>query len=1176
MANQNEVEVKITASTDSLSEGMNQATNNVQSAANDINRIADSIKTAFDGIRDSLKNIDVSLNIDMSAVQQRLSSAANTIKTQINNIVDDASIKLKIDTTSLSSEIEHAENLIRSRLSSLPIQNVKLDIDIHEIQRRLNLITGQQVKIKLGLDTSTLQAQLHQAKNTITTTLQSTLSSAIRITVNLPLLAAQLSQAKAMINRALSQLNGSNINLNTVINIDATSTMLRGSLDRLKTSIDHLRNRLGSGGGGGGGGSGGSGGSSGSGVGTSFLGNFLANIGSELVLQISSLTEELIRNARELENMSRLANSTTLEFQEWAFASKSVGISQEKLGDIMKDVNDKFGDFMQTGGGEMKDFFEKIAPKVGVTAKEFQGLSGPQILGKYYETLKKANVSQAEMTFYMESIANDAMLLSPLLENNAQKLKEYSKQAHDLGVILDDKAIQATKDFDSSLGLISATIRGLVGRMIAELAPGLKTMADNFLSSAVKSKDAIDGSISAIITIFEVFFDNTTSLMQLIGDIWSDLTSDIGDGSIEQIGFMDLVSGALKGFGAAAVGLQVGIKIAFEGIRAVISTVCQAIAVAINAALNTFGGFRDTIQYGLDILSIKFQAFGSVVKSILSFDFSGASANWDSGLAKIGSITDQYTNKMKNRANDVKTAWNDAASKAGTSWKTAWENISGASEKGGKKLQLLFLKDPNATDESPKPSPLPAFNPNRGIGTGKKDEKEKKPKKGKSDAEREAEREAKAIADIRYKYATEEEKIQLDLKKALEDIEKAKIPDAEKVQLRIKAEKMASDKIKALRAEQFEKIKEIREQEIANAIEQAQRIFDIEKASIQAQFDANKISNAQKVQMEKQLEDQLRAIKRNGLEERLKLEEQYSSISGKGGNQSRITNDIANLDTDQKVANTQSFNLMSEAQMKDFEKKFGGLTDRISSLWDKGIQSMMNGTLTWQNATNAVMTDMAGYFIQKMVTEPLRQYMVGLARRLAVRLGFIKTETAAEVTGQAAQTGAVVAGETTKTMATSTGALARLAIKASETIKTIMMYAWEAMAGAFKAMVSIPYIGPILAVGAGAAALALVGGIAGKVKSARGGYDIPAGVNPVTQLHEEEMVLPKQHANTIRALGKSMANGGVGGDAAASGDGGITQINIQAWDSKDVKRFLKKHGSELAGSLKGYNRNFGK
>ena len=211
-----------------------------------------------------------------------------------------------------------------------------------------------------------------------------------------------------------------------------------------------------------------------------------------------------------------------------------------------------------------------------------------------------------------------------------------------------------------------------------------------------------------------------------------------------------------------------------------------------------------------------------------------------------------------------------------------------------------------------------------------------------------------------------------------------------------------------------------------------------------------------------------------------------------------------------------------------------------------------------------------------MITAPMKKYAASLATRLAVKLGFIKTETAAEVAGQAAQTGAVVAGETTKTMATSTGALARLAIKAGEAIKSIMMYAWEAMAGAFKAMVSIPYIGPVLAVAAGASALALVGGLAGKIKSARGGYDIPAGVNPVTQLHEEEMVLPKQHANTIRALGKNLtSDGGIGGGGGSSAQT-FNNFTIQAWDSKDVRRFMEKHGRELAGGLKGYNRNFGR
>lgn len=911
-------------------------------------------------------------------------------------------------------------------------------------------------------------------------------------------------------------------------------------------------------------------------------GGFFLGIGEEIARGVAegiSALPELVtkvgETAKQIENQARLANATTTEFQEWAFASKSVSVEQDKLSDIMKDVNDKFGDFMQTGGGEMKDFFEKIAPKVGVTAKEFQGLSGPQILGKYYDTLKKANVSQAEMTFYMEAIANDATLLAPLLDKNGEKLKEYAKQAHDLGVIMDQDAIAKTKEFNTSLGTIQATMQGVFTRMAAQAAPFLTELANDFLDFAVRSRDGIDGSVTAIITIFESLVEIAQDIFSTIGDIWSDLTSDIGDGSIEQIGFMDLVSGALKGFGAVATGLQVGIKIAFELIRSTIVTVSQAIAVAINVLLNTFGGFRDTIQYGLDVLSIKFQTFGSTVKSILSFDFSGASANWDSGLAKIGTITDQYTTKMKNRANDVKKVWNDAGLKVEGSWKTAWDNISGASEKGGKKLQYLFLKPDEPKTKTP--PPLPTFNPNHGIGTGKKDEKEKKPKKGKSDAEREAEREAKALADIRYKYATKEQKIALDLAKALDEIEKSKVTSTEKIAFRVQAEKDASEKIKQLRTEEFEETKQKLEALIESQEKQAQRSFEISKAQIQADYDAGKISNVEKVKLEKDLYDQLLNERRKYLEKKLALEDQQTTISGKEGKQGQIKSQIADVNADQTISDTQSLNLMSEAQMKDFEKKFGGLTDRISSLWDKGIQSMMNGTLTWKNATNAVMTDMAGFFIQKMVTEPLRQYMVGLARRLAVRLGFIKTETAVEVAGQTAQTGAVVAGETTKTMATSTGALARLAIKAGEAIKSIMMYAWEAMAGAFKAMVSIPYIGPVLAVAAGASALALVGGLARKIKSARGGYDIPAGVNPVTQLHEEEMVLPKQHANTIRALGKSMANGGDMDGAAMAGTGGDSyHFSLGFVDTKGADRWLKKNGKAVANSLKGYNRNFGK
>jgi uncharacterized damage-inducible protein DinB len=63
--------------------------------------------------------------------------------------------------------------------------------------------------------------------------------------------------------------------------------------------------------------------------------------------------------------------------------------------------------------------------------------------------------------------------------------------------------------------------------------------------------------------------------------------------------------------------------------------------------------------------------------------------------------------------------------------------------------------------------------------------------------------------------------------------------------------------------------------------------------------------------------------------------------------------------------------------------------------------------------------------------------------------------------------------------------------------------------------------------GLGYASAGIVAGTAIAEASAQGGYDIPAGKNPVTQLHEKEMVLPRAQADVIRNL----AGSGGGGSA---------------------------------------------
>jgi hypothetical protein len=82
---------------------------------------------------------------------------------------------------------------------------------------------------------------------------------------------------------------------------------------------------------------------------------------------VVSMTRSTVAAANEIGQLSQVANASPEVFQRWSAASATVGIEQEKLADILKDVNDRVGDFLQTGGGPMADFFETIAPRVCAT-----------------------------------------------------------------------------------------------------------------------------------------------------------------------------------------------------------------------------------------------------------------------------------------------------------------------------------------------------------------------------------------------------------------------------------------------------------------------------------------------------------------------------------------------------------------------------------------------------------------------------------------------------------------------------------------------------------------------------------------------------------------------------------------------------------------------------------------
>lgn len=238
---------------------------------------------------------------------------------------------------------------------------------------------------------------------------------------------------------------------------------------------------------------------------------------------IVNWTKETTRAIAELDRFARLSNTTAEEFQKVAYASARFGVEQEKLADILKDTNDKFGDFFQTGAGPLVDFFEQVAPRVGITADAFRGLSGPDALGLYVKTLEEAGVNQQDMTFYLEALASDATLLQGVFEDGSAALAMYSAEAERLGLVLSGSTIAQAREFQNQLTTLDAILTNTSQNVAAEMLPAL-----NDLMGLLIELNAESDAMATVGEALGVVFKGLASAAVVVGAAFKVAGDNIG------------------------------------------------------------------------------------------------------------------------------------------------------------------------------------------------------------------------------------------------------------------------------------------------------------------------------------------------------------------------------------------------------------------------------------------------------------------------------------------------------------------------------------------------------------------------------------------------------------------------------------------------------------------------
>ena len=204
----------------------------------------------------------------------------------------------------------------------------------------------------------------------------------------------------------------------------------------------------------------------------------------------------------------------------------------------------------------------------------------------------------------------------------------------------------------------------------------------------------------------------------------------------------------------------------------------------------------------------------------------------------------------------------------------------------------------------------------------------------------------------------------------------------------------------------------------------------------------------------------------------------------------------------------------ANAKADAIRAKWQSIFQPITQSWTQSLQGMINGTTNLRKALLSIGNAIETEAIEWM-TKVLTRFLVNEA-----------TKTAAAGAGAATRGGIEEAAS-----------VKSIALSAITALKQIVHQAAVAAAGAYAAIARIPYVGPVLAPAAAAAALYGVYALGKSVLSAEGGLDEVPSDGTLISAHAREMVLP---ANLAVPLRQMLLSGGAANNNAprAANDGG--------------------------------------
>lgn len=230
--------------------------------------------------------------------------------------------------------------------------------------------------------------------------------------------------------------------------------------------------------------------------------------------KLMSITKESAAYAKEIKTLASVTGQSTEQIQEFQYASDMIGVTYDRVKDSLKEITNKMQE-AQNGSEDTAKAFETLGVKLEDTDGNLR--SADAVFYDVIDSLGNMHNQAQRDALAMDLMSESAQELNPLIEVGSEGLKKYTDEAHEMGYVLDNEAVEALAATDAAQQKLLKTQEAVTKQISAEYAPYMTEALGDTADFIQKIGKAFVES--GVVDKFGSILTSATQILEPLGDL---------------------------------------------------------------------------------------------------------------------------------------------------------------------------------------------------------------------------------------------------------------------------------------------------------------------------------------------------------------------------------------------------------------------------------------------------------------------------------------------------------------------------------------------------------------------------------------------------------------------------------------------------------------------------------